>query len=87
MSYYLKYKNFYNSYHQNKINKMIHLICIPLIVWSVFTLTHKYKIKKIRLSSLIFLYYFITYFMLNNGIIIKFFLCILCYIFAFIVIL
>ena len=25
---------FYKKYHQNKINKIIHILCIPLIVWS-----------------------------------------------------
>ena len=26
---------FYESYHSNAANKVIHVICIPLIVWSV----------------------------------------------------
>jgi 2-hydroxy fatty acid dioxygenase len=25
---------FYKKYHKNKINKLIHLFCIPMIVWS-----------------------------------------------------
>ena len=27
--------NFYKKYHKNKINKIIHIFCIPLIVWSL----------------------------------------------------
>lgn len=26
--------SFYKKYHKNKINKLIHLFCIPMIVWS-----------------------------------------------------
>lgn len=26
--------NFYKKYHKNQINKIIHILCIPLIVWS-----------------------------------------------------
>ena len=29
---------FYKLYHKNKINKLIHIICIPLIVWSLSVL-------------------------------------------------
>ena len=29
---------FYKLYHQNKVNKLIHIICIPLIVWSLSVL-------------------------------------------------
>lgn len=74
MTMYLKYKNFYSLYHQNKFNKIIHLIGIPAIVWSTFILTHHFKIKNIKLSSLVFLYYFNTYFIFNKKIILKFFI-------------
>ena len=26
--------NFYKKYHKNQINKIIHILCIPLILWS-----------------------------------------------------
>ena len=29
---------FYKKYHKNKINKIIHILCIPLIVWSLSVL-------------------------------------------------
>tara|TARA_B100000161_G_C33516575_1_gene398995 strand:- start:601 stop:1158 length:558 start_codon:yes stop_codon:yes gene_type:complete len=31
---------FYKKYHKNKINKIIHIFCIPLIVWSFSVLLH-----------------------------------------------
>ena len=31
---------FYKKYHKNKINKIIHIFCIPLIVWSFSILLH-----------------------------------------------
>ncbi|KAI9183966.1 hypothetical protein H9P43_003019 [Blastocladiella emersonii ATCC 22665] len=27
---------FYGAYHKNGINKLIHIICVPLILWSLF---------------------------------------------------
>ena len=38
-SYYL----FYKKYHQNKINKIIHLFCIPMIVWSFCVILHNFN--------------------------------------------
>ena len=29
-----KQYNFYNKYHKNSINRGIHIICIPMLVWS-----------------------------------------------------
>lgn len=31
---------FYKKYHKNKINKIIHIFCIPLIVWSFSVILH-----------------------------------------------
>lgn len=33
---------FYKKYHQNKINKIIHILCIPLIVWSFSVLLNSF---------------------------------------------
>ena len=49
---------FYKKYHQNKINKIIHLFCIPLIVWSfcvLFNSIHQF------MTPLICLFYLIYY--------------------------
>ncbi|KAI9221179.1 DUF962 domain-containing protein [Blastocladiella britannica] len=27
---------FYGAYHDNKWNKLVHIICVPLIIWSLF---------------------------------------------------
>ena len=27
--------NIYNKYHKNIVNKIIHILCIPLISWSI----------------------------------------------------
>jgi uncharacterized membrane protein YGL010W len=35
----------YYKYHQNPINKMIHLWCIPMIMISILTFLKKFKIK------------------------------------------
>ena len=35
----------YYKYHQNPINKMIHLMCIPMIMISILTFLKKIKIK------------------------------------------
>ena len=35
----------YYKYHQNPINKMIHLMCIPMIMISIFSFFKKFKIK------------------------------------------
>ena len=31
----IPYYNFYQKYHKNKINKIIHIICCPLIIWTL----------------------------------------------------
>lgn len=34
---------FYKKYHKNKINKLIHLFCIPMIVWSFCVILNKFS--------------------------------------------
>lgn len=38
--------SFYGSYHASKGNKIIHFICIPLILWSTLVLLSHYHIPK-----------------------------------------
>ena len=33
---------FYKKYHKNRINKLIHLFCIPMIVWSFCVILNKF---------------------------------------------
>jgi len=58
--------NFYDKFHKNKINKMLHIIGIPMIVWSSFLATHGIKIMKTRLSTILFSIYSIYYIKLNK---------------------
>ncbi len=51
---------FYNSFHKNKYNKLLHVIGIPLIVWSTFLITHKIKINT-KLSTVLYLTYLFSY--------------------------
>ena len=53
---------FYNEHHKNKINKLIHIFCIPSIVWSSFLFTHKYKLANIRISAIVFFLYLQKYY-------------------------
>ena len=68
------YYLFYKKYHQNKINKLIHLFCIPLIVWSFCVLLNNLTILShfkfnnsniftidLDLSAYICLFYLIIY--------------------------
>ncbi|TFK27004.1 DUF962-domain-containing protein [Coprinopsis marcescibilis] len=34
-----KQLTFYGAYHSNKVNVLIHIICVPLILWTAFALT------------------------------------------------
>lgn len=62
----------YYKYHQNPINKMIHLMCIPMIMISILTFLKKFKIKsnsyyityvlKLNFRDLITLYYIAYYY-------------------------
>ena len=57
---------FYNNYHKNNINKLLHLIGIPMIVWSTFLGTHKFKIYRTRLSFVLYLIYSYYYVKMNK---------------------
>ena len=68
---------FYKSYHTNSINKLIHFICIPMIVLSIIVLINgfyiaydkildnKIKIVKYPLSNVIILFYILSYIMIG----------------------
>ena len=44
----------YSRYHKNKINKIIHWICIPLIMFSLLGLLSKINIIKLDTDSIFF---------------------------------
>lgn len=67
MNNYIEEYVFYNKYHTNVYNKIIHMIGIPFIVWSTFLFTHRFKILESRLSSIIYLFYFNNYYLLNEN--------------------
>ena len=58
---------FYSMYHKNKVNIGLHVIGIPMIVWSSFLLTHKYKIMYSRLSTLLYFIYMTYYISINKN--------------------
>ena len=37
---YQEYYNFYETFHSNKWNKIVHVFCIPLLVWSFLGLSN-----------------------------------------------
>ena len=57
--------DFYQSYHGNIINKLIHILCIPAIVWSTIILLSDYKFRGNNVSALLLLFYSGYYFILN----------------------
>ena len=48
---------FYNKYHMNLVNKIIHIVCIPLISWSICVFLPFY----LSLALMIFYSSFYTY--------------------------
>jgi len=57
--------DFYQSYHGNVVNKLIHILCIPAIVWSTIILLSDYKFRGNNVSALLLLFYSGYYFILN----------------------
>lgn len=54
--------NFYKKYHTDPINRLIHIICIPLIVWSASILLSHIKITtNFNLSQCLLFMYSIYY--------------------------
>ena len=56
----------YENFHRNYFNKLIHLIGIPTLVWSVFLYTHRINIIFFRGSTLIFIYYLCKYYKIDK---------------------
>ena len=56
---------FYNSYHGNIINKWIHILCIPAIVWSTIVLLSDYNFYRCNVSTVLLLFYSGYYTILN----------------------
>ena len=56
---------FYNSYHGNIINKWIHILCIPAIVWSTIVLLSDYNFYRYNVSTVLLLFYSGYYTILN----------------------
>ena len=59
---YNKHFNNYKKHHKNNYNVLVHLLCIPSIVWSTFGIVNKldtkYKTPSITLYLLYMLYYY-----------------------------
>ena len=55
----------YDSFHQNNVNKWIHIVCIPALVWSSFVQCHRYAFYNIRLSFVLFVSYLYKYWKLS----------------------
>ena len=56
----------YESFHRNYYNKLIHVIGIPTIVWSVFLYTHRVNFLYFRVSTIVFIYYLLKYYKIDN---------------------
>lgn len=56
---------FYQQYHQNFINKIIHIICIPLITWSLSVLLLDIKVFNTNLSSILLTFYKLYYIIIS----------------------
>ena len=59
---YKQYFDNYKKYHKNNYNVLVHILCIPSIVWSTFGIVNKldtkYKTPSITLYLLYMLYYY-----------------------------
>mgnify|MGYP003686413199 FL=1 len=58
---------FYNKYHMNYYNKIIHILGIPSIVWAVFLYTHRFKTCFKKVSTLLYGYYLYKYFKIDKA--------------------
>ena len=81
----LKDYTFYKKYHQNPINKLIHIWCIPMITWGTFILLNYFTFFETNSiicqpSTLLYTFY-ISYYLYNElyyGILASiFYMCIL----------
>ena len=57
---------FYHKYHKNIVNKVLHMFGIPLIVWSSFLITHRFRIMETRLSMILYTIYLTLYFKIDR---------------------
>ena len=57
---------FYQSYHTNYYNQLIHVVGIPSIVWAVFLYTHRFKSRIGRISWIIYSIYMLKYFHIDG---------------------
>ncbi len=49
---------FYKQYHNNYINKGLHIICIPLLAWSLLAIIKKYRKSNFIPNTIYYLYIF-----------------------------
>ena len=54
--------DFYQSYHTNYYNQLIHVVGIPSIVWAVFLYLHRFKTRIGRISWFLYGIYMLKYF-------------------------
>ena len=54
--------DFYQSFHKNYYNQLIHVVGIPSIVWAVFLYSHRFNTWFGRVSTLLYSSYMLKYF-------------------------
>jgi uncharacterized membrane protein YGL010W len=54
--------NFYQKYHTNSVNRLIHIICIPMIVWTASVMLVNVNVSKsLNLSKCLLTFYSLYY--------------------------
>lgn len=62
---------FYKYYHQDRNNVLVHIVCIPAVIWSMFgiinnVMTQTNSFKKYILSFLIYIINMLYYYMITS---------------------
>ena len=58
---------FYQSYHKNYYNQLIHVVGIPSIVWAVFLYTHRFKTWFGKGSTILYSLYMLKYYQVDKS--------------------
>lgn len=69
--------NFYQKYHTNSVNRLIHIFCIPMIVWTASVILVNVNVTKtLNLSKCLLIFYSLYYLMFsfNLGVVMTFLL-------------
>lgn len=58
--------NFYQKYHTNSVNRLIHIFCIPLIIWTASVMLVNVNVTKtLNLSKCLLTFYSLYYLMFS----------------------